>query len=85
MHEPAELSQNKLHRLEFDNAFMRSASLISGWWLSLAPLQRRGEVAHWRDTAALILIASLPYCILAAAYAAPCQRVKVGDWCSSVQ
>ena len=48
MHGPAELSQNKLHRLEFDNPFMRSASLISGWWLCLTPLQRRGEVAHWR-------------------------------------
>lgn len=75
MHEPAELSQNKLHRLEFDNPFMRSASLISGWWLCLAPLQRRGEAAHWRDTVQLILIALLPYCILAAAYAVPCQRL----------
>lgn len=52
MHEPAELSQNKLHRLEFDNPFMRSSTLISGWWLCLAPLQGRGEAAHWRDTAA---------------------------------
>lgn len=33
MHEPAELSQNKVHRLKFDNPFTRSASLISGWWL----------------------------------------------------
>lgn len=49
MHEPAELSQNKLHRLEFDNPFMRSASLISGWWLCLAPLQGQ-EGAHWKDT-----------------------------------
>lgn len=70
MHEPAELSQNKLHGLEFDNAVMRSASLISGWWLCLAPLQRRGGVVHWRDTALLILIALLPYCILAAVFAA---------------
>lgn len=50
IHEPAELSQNKLHRLEFDNPFMRSASLISGWWLCLAPLHGRREVAHWGDT-----------------------------------
>lgn len=85
MHELAELSQNKLRRLEFDNPFMRSTSLISGWWLCLAPLQRRGEVARWRDTAQLILIALLPYRMLAAAFAAPCQKVKVSHLCSNAQ
>lgn len=85
MHEPAELSQNKLRRLEFDNPFMRSASLIFGWLLCLAPLQRRGEVAHWRDTAQLILIALLPYRILAAVFAAPFMKVKVSDFSSNVQ
>lgn len=45
MHEPAELSQHKLHRLEFDNPIPSwGASLISEWWLSVALWHGRGEV-----------------------------------------
>lgn len=82
MHEPAELSQNKLHRLEFDNPFMRSASLISGWLLCLAPLQRRGEVARWRDTAQLILIA---FIALSYSGGSAALFMKVSDFSSNVQ
>lgn len=76
MHEPAELSQNKLHRLEFDNPFMRSASLISGWWLCLAPLQRRegGGVLIGKTHSTAYSNCLIAYCILVEAYAAQRHR-----------
>lgn len=82
MHEPAELSQNKLHKLEFNNRFMRTASLISGWWLCLAPLHEEGALLFGETQPQLAL---LPLCISAVAYVAPCQSVKVSDCCSNVQ
>lgn len=83
IHEPAELSQNKLHRLKFDNPFMRSASLISGWWLSLAPLQRRGKVARWRrpSTASsnCIIASSCSGCIVLQCHV---RKLKLVAFCS---